>query len=143
MGGLGLRDISDTNKALILKNVWAIASQPDKPWVQAIAAKYFPRGAFWEIERRYACSALWRHLVNLKLSGLGMIEDSEITQLKMEKGNFDPVNKTVEGQGFKIEEKGAKGSPSMNQETLQVGPKEGKVTVPLKAMFGWQVGFRV
>lgn len=43
-----------------------MVAHPEKPWVQAMQAKYFPRRAYLETQRKYACSKLWKDLVNLK-----------------------------------------------------------------------------
>lgn len=38
----------------------------DAQWVQAMQAKYFPRGAFWSIQRRNRCSKLWKQIMGLR-----------------------------------------------------------------------------
>ena len=43
-GGLGVRDITIFNEALIMKVVWQIASNSDRLWVAVVRAKYCARG---------------------------------------------------------------------------------------------------
>lgn len=66
MGGLGLRSLKETNQALILKTIWKIAVGAEAQWVQALKAKYYPRGAFWSIQRRCKCSKLWKQIMDLR-----------------------------------------------------------------------------
>lgn len=66
MGGLGLRSLAEMNKALVLKTVWKIANEVEALWTQALRAKYFPRSTFWNTNRTYNCSKLWRDIVHIK-----------------------------------------------------------------------------
>lgn len=58
MGGLGIRSLKETNQALVLKTIWRLAMGSEAQWAQALQAKYYPRGAFWTIQRRNRCSKL-------------------------------------------------------------------------------------
>lgn len=58
-GGLGLRDLSIMNNALILKNVWKVISQNEAMWVLVMCAKYFPGSSFWHTHRDAACTRIW------------------------------------------------------------------------------------
>lgn len=60
--------MKETNQALLLKNVWKIASAIEAPWVAVLKAKYCPNTGFWPTTRTYRCSSLWRSLVILKPS---------------------------------------------------------------------------
>lgn len=66
MGGLGLRSLAEMNQALVLKNVWKIASEHSAPWVMVLRAKYYPQSSFLVSNHIYNCSKLWRNLVLLK-----------------------------------------------------------------------------
>lgn len=46
MGGLGLRSLAEMNQALVLKNVWKIASGHNASWVMVLRAKYYPQSNF-------------------------------------------------------------------------------------------------
>lgn len=66
MGGLGLRSLTEMNRALVLKMAWKLARGDDTQWVKAMHAKYFPRGAFWSIQRRSRCSKFWKQIMQLR-----------------------------------------------------------------------------
>lgn len=66
MGGLGLRSLKEMNIALVLKNVWKIASGQNAPWIQVLKAKYYPRSSFWTTNKTHACTKLWKDLVHNK-----------------------------------------------------------------------------
>lgn len=65
-GGLGLRSLKETNQALVLKTIWKIAIGVDAQWVQVLKAKYYPRGAFWSIQKRGRCSKLGKQIMVLR-----------------------------------------------------------------------------
>lgn len=65
-GGLGLRSLKETNQALVLKTIWKVAVGTDAQWVHVLKAKYYPRGAFWSIQRRGRCSKLWKQIMVLR-----------------------------------------------------------------------------
>lgn len=48
-GGLGLRDLSTWNKALLAKVFWSIHSKSDSLWIRWIHAKYLRGEDVWEI----------------------------------------------------------------------------------------------
>lgn len=66
MGGLGLRSLTEMNRALMLKIVWKLAKGDDTQWVKELEAKYFPRGAFWSIQRRNRSSKFWKQIMQLR-----------------------------------------------------------------------------
>lgn len=66
MGGRGLRSLAEMNKALVLKNVWKIATGQGAMWIQVIRAKYYPRSCFWGSNRRYNSSKFWKNLILIK-----------------------------------------------------------------------------
>lgn len=65
-GGLGIRDITAFNEALMLKLVWNLAANKDKIWVAIMKAKYFPRGGFWGIQTSTRASKAWKEVQWLK-----------------------------------------------------------------------------
>ncbi|KAJ3691224.1 hypothetical protein LUZ61_020388 [Rhynchospora tenuis] len=65
-GGLGLRDLSTLNKAMTMKNLWALVSGSQAVWVKVISAKYFPRSSVWATTRTNKCSNLWRAMMDMR-----------------------------------------------------------------------------
>lgn len=66
LGGLGIRDIWVLNRALLMKNLWKLASSAQPLWAQVLLAKYYPEGTLWDTNRTYACTSLWRGLMQLR-----------------------------------------------------------------------------
>lgn len=42
-GGLGIKHFEDMNLALLRKLGWALATEDEKLWTQAVNIKYFPK----------------------------------------------------------------------------------------------------
>ncbi|KAJ4778130.1 RNA-directed DNA polymerase (reverse transcriptase)-related family protein [Rhynchospora pubera] len=66
MGGLGLRDIRDFNRALTCKLAWKLQTAPDKPWCKVLKAKYFPRRNFWHANFYSPASITWKTICKIK-----------------------------------------------------------------------------
>lgn len=62
-GGLGLRDITLLNQALIMKGLWKLASGVNSLWVKVVTAKYMPRSSLWSSGRLYASTHYWRGMM--------------------------------------------------------------------------------
>lgn len=61
-GGLGIRSLKETNKALLAKWLWRFGSEQEALWRRVIAAKYKTNDLGWETNwprGTYGCS-LWR-----------------------------------------------------------------------------------
>ncbi|KAJ3688517.1 hypothetical protein LUZ61_017681 [Rhynchospora tenuis] len=65
-GGLGIRDLHTFNKALMLKNVWALASNKPTGWVQQLNAKYCHERGLWGTNTTRNCSQLWKDIQSIK-----------------------------------------------------------------------------
>lgn len=65
-GGLGLRSLEETNKAMILKVIWKITSGSNALWVQVMKSKYHPTSPFWITQRISASTRLWKAIVQNK-----------------------------------------------------------------------------
>ncbi|XP_078170121.1 uncharacterized protein LOC144564396 [Carex rostrata] len=48
------------------EEVWQVAGNEDKLWIEVLRAKYFARGGFWSVQTRTGSSNLWRALQDLK-----------------------------------------------------------------------------
>ncbi|KAJ4804033.1 RNA-directed DNA polymerase (reverse transcriptase)-related family protein [Rhynchospora pubera] len=66
MGGLGIRDFRDFNKALIYKLAWKMQTVPDKLWCRVFKAKYFPRRNFWHAKHYGPASHTWGAICKVK-----------------------------------------------------------------------------
>lgn len=58
-GGLGFRDLSSFNRALIAKQCWRLISFPNSLVSKSIKAKYYPRGNFMESNLGSNPSYIW------------------------------------------------------------------------------------
>ncbi|KAJ1702372.1 hypothetical protein LUZ63_002151 [Rhynchospora breviuscula] len=62
LGGLGLRDTTILNRAMIMKTIWRLNSgfNDGALWVQVLKAKYLSRSFFWLASAPTRCSKMWR-----------------------------------------------------------------------------------
>lgn len=63
LGGLGIRDLSKMNEALMMKLLWKIASNNPALWVDVMRAKYIPRSELWVARRNYKCTSCWKAII--------------------------------------------------------------------------------
>lgn len=61
-----MRNLKDTNTALVLKNVWKIMKGSEAPWAQVLREKYHPKSDFLNTGRTHNCTKFWRNLVLCK-----------------------------------------------------------------------------
>jgi hypothetical protein len=65
-GGLGFRDLSMFNKALLAKQVWRIMKNPDSLVAKIMKAKYFPHSSILEANLGNRPSQAWRSFLAAK-----------------------------------------------------------------------------
>ena len=65
-GGVGFRDLSAFNDALLAKQCWRIVTTPDSLAARVLKGKYFPRTSFWEAKVMTNASYTWRSIVGAK-----------------------------------------------------------------------------
>ncbi|KAJ0864233.1 putative RNA-directed DNA polymerase [Helianthus annuus] len=65
-GGLGIRSISDVNKALITSHIWSIITNRESLWVQWIHAYRLKGRNFWEIQARGNLTWSWRKILAIR-----------------------------------------------------------------------------
>jgi hypothetical protein len=65
-GGLGFRDLSMFNKALLAKQVWRILKNPDSLTAKIMKTKYFPHSSIMEASMGNRPSQAWRSLLIAK-----------------------------------------------------------------------------
>ncbi|CAN1281473.1 Putative ribonuclease H protein At1g65750 [Linum perenne] len=66
MGGLGLRNARDLNKAFLMKIVWGLLNNPSELWAKVLIAKYLkktPEG--FVLARKSGFSAIWRGILKV------------------------------------------------------------------------------
>ncbi|CAN1167006.1 Putative ribonuclease H protein At1g65750 [Linum perenne] len=66
MGGLGLRNARDLNKAFLMKLVWGLLKNPSDLWAKVLIAKYLkktPEG--FVLARKTGFSAIWRGILKV------------------------------------------------------------------------------
>lgn len=62
-GGLGFKDLGVFNKAMLGKQAWRLAQQPNSLWGQLMKSLYFPQGDFLNAGRGYRSSWGWQSLL--------------------------------------------------------------------------------
>lgn len=72
-GGLGIRDLTLVNEALLMKSLFKLASNFGALWTMVVRAKYLKRGKLWVSKRTYNCSVFWRNLMALRERLIPMI----------------------------------------------------------------------
>jgi len=65
-GGLGFRDLTLFNKALLAKQCWRIIQFPDSLSSLILKAKYFPKSSFLDAELGKTPSFMWRSFLAAK-----------------------------------------------------------------------------
>jgi hypothetical protein len=64
IGGLGFRDLTLFNKALLAKQGWRLIQDPNSMVGKIIQAKYFPNSTFLKANLGSKPSYVWRSLFN-------------------------------------------------------------------------------
>nr|XP_043619792.1 uncharacterized protein LOC122591596 [Erigeron canadensis] len=65
-GGLGLRKVSEMNKALMISHVWSIVSHRRSLWVDWIYDHKLRRISFWDIPSPSTDGGSWRKILSLR-----------------------------------------------------------------------------
>jgi ribonuclease HI len=65
-GGLGFRSTHDFNEALLAKQGWRIATQPESLLAKLLKAKYFPKCHFMEAKPSHMISFTWRSIIQAR-----------------------------------------------------------------------------
>ncbi|KAM1507562.1 hypothetical protein ACFX10_016992 [Malus domestica] len=63
MGGLGFRNFSDFNNALLAKQCWRLLSDPTSLWARVVKTLYFPNCSFWDAAKGGRASWAWTGLL--------------------------------------------------------------------------------
>ncbi|CAN1792677.1 Putative ribonuclease H protein At1g65750 [Linum perenne] len=66
LGGLGLRNARDLNKAFLMKIVWGLIHNPSELWAKVLIAKYLKKTADgYVLARKSGHSAIWRGVLKV------------------------------------------------------------------------------
>ncbi|XP_062114152.1 uncharacterized protein LOC133825189 [Humulus lupulus] len=65
-GGLGLRERSSWNRALLAKYIWAVTNKQDTLWVKWVQHVYLKGADFWSYGLKLDTSWYWRKLCHLR-----------------------------------------------------------------------------
>ncbi|KAL6555157.1 hypothetical protein OROGR_006415 [Orobanche gracilis] len=65
-GGLGVKDMTLMNSALLGKATWSMLHHPQKLWVCALRHKYLANDSFWQVERRNNASPIWKGILRAR-----------------------------------------------------------------------------
>ncbi|XP_022040554.1 uncharacterized protein LOC110943107 [Helianthus annuus] len=65
-GGLGIRSISDVNKALMTSHIWSIVTRRKSLWVDWIYDYKLKDRSFWDIQPRGSISWGWRKILAIR-----------------------------------------------------------------------------
>ncbi|CAL8989562.1 unnamed protein product [Prunus brigantina] len=63
VGGIGFRDLSIFNKALLAKQCWRILKNPEALWVKILKARYFPFTGLFDAKKGVRASWAWSSLL--------------------------------------------------------------------------------
>nr|XP_043615878.1 uncharacterized protein LOC122587778 [Erigeron canadensis] len=95
-GGLGIRRISDFNKALMTKHVWSLLNRRESLWVKWIYSYRLKERNFWDIPIQQNCSCGWRKILQRRNHIWTLIGDGQSSSLWFEKwAEICPINNYV------------------------------------------------
>ncbi|KAL5556376.1 hypothetical protein UlMin_038612 [Ulmus minor] len=73
LGGMGFKDLSMFNMAMLGKQLWRILQRPDSLLSRVLKAKYFPHSTIWEVDTTHLSSYTWKSILwgrNLVAKGI-------------------------------------------------------------------------
>ncbi|XP_026459478.1 uncharacterized protein LOC113360153 [Papaver somniferum] len=65
-GGLGIRDLEQTNIAANLRHIWDITSGRDSIWTQWVHLNLIKQRDFWDLVTPQDCSWIWKRILELR-----------------------------------------------------------------------------
>ncbi|KAL5580569.1 hypothetical protein UlMin_013011 [Ulmus minor] len=63
LGGMGFRDLSVFNQAMIGKQVWRLVTRPSSLAARVLKAKYYPNSSIWEADANNSSSYTWKSIL--------------------------------------------------------------------------------
>jgi hypothetical protein len=63
LGGLGFRDFSLFNQAMLGKQSWRLLTEPDSLCARVLKGRYFPHCDFWDAPKPRSSSYTWRSIL--------------------------------------------------------------------------------
>lgn len=65
-GGLGIKNMQATNRAMILSAAWRIVEQPNSHISKVLQSKYFPDTSFWRANHNVPKSTFWTAILKVR-----------------------------------------------------------------------------
>lgn len=81
MRGMGFRDLTDFNTAMLTKTSWRLQNESDSVWSQIMKGLYYPRGSPMNAKKGVRPSWAWANI----LTGCDMLQEHGIWRVR--KGN--------------------------------------------------------
>ncbi|KAG2574598.1 hypothetical protein PVAP13_7KG344340, partial [Panicum virgatum] len=66
MGGLGIKDLYNVNKSLLLKTAWNIVTEKDPNLTAILKGKYFHKSSFWTAPSSTPKSLFWASILKIR-----------------------------------------------------------------------------
>jgi hypothetical protein len=63
LGGLGFKDMSLFNKAMLGRQCWRLLTEPQSLCARVLKGRYFPNGDFWHADKPRTASYTWRSIL--------------------------------------------------------------------------------
>ncbi|KAL5577529.1 hypothetical protein UlMin_019228 [Ulmus minor] len=63
LGGMGFRDLSVFNQAMLGKQVWRLVTRPSSLAAKVLKAKYYPNSSIWEADANDSSSYTWKSIL--------------------------------------------------------------------------------
>ncbi|XP_062106727.1 uncharacterized protein LOC133818056 [Humulus lupulus] len=98
-GGLGLREGSSWNRALLAKYIWAVTNKHDTLWVKWVQHVYLKGADFWNYGLKLDTSSYWRKICHLR----NKFSKSEVLAAGCS-GKFKPALLYISGLNQKLAE---------------------------------------
>ena len=143
-GGLGFKEFSYMNLALLAKQAWRIVNQPNSLWVRFLKAIYFPNHSFFEARKKKGMSWIWASILQgrdfLQSHGRWIIGDGKSVRIWQDKWLPDnillpaPINDDDSRVSTLIDSSGKKWDVTMLRQKLPPQAAIQTIQLPISIM---------
>jgi len=99
-GGIGFRDFSLFNQAMLGKQGWRLIMRPSSPCARILRGKYFPNGDFLTATKRRRCSETWRAILHRRdVLKKGLITRIGPGEVDIWQDNWSPEFEALQASG--------------------------------------------